>query len=60
MIVEDDDFNKVKEQVHSPETIKVPNIPGMDTVKVRWIISGGRNYKINVDSAKGGKASWSK
>jgi len=60
MIVEDDDFNKVKEQVHSPETIKVPNIPGMETVKVRWIISGGRNYKINVDSAKGGKASWSK
>ena len=60
MIVEDDDFNKVKEQVHSPETIKVQNIPGMETVKVRWIISGGRNYKINVDSAKGGKASWSK
>lgn len=60
MIVEDDDFNKVKEQVHSPETIKVSNIPGMETVKVRWIISGGRNYKINVDSAKGGKASWSK
>jgi len=60
MIVEDDDFNKVKEQVHSPETIKVPNIPGMDTVKVRWIISGSRNYKINIDSAKGGKASWSK
>ncbi len=60
MIVEDDDFNKVKEQVHSPETIKVPNIPGMETVKVRWIISSGRNYKINVDSAKGGEASWSK
>jgi len=60
MIVEDDDFNKVKEQVYSPETIKVQNIPGMKTVKVRWIISGDRNYKINVDSAKGGKASWSK
>jgi hypothetical protein len=60
MIVEDDDFNKVKEQVYSPETIKVRNIPGMKTVKVRWIISGDRNYKINVDSAKGGKASWSK
>ena len=60
MIVEDDDFNKVKEQVYSPETIKVQNIPGMKTVKIRWIISGDRNYKINVDSAKGGKASWSK
>ena len=60
MIVEDDDFNKVKEQVYSPETIKVQNIPGMKTVKVRWIISGDRDYEINIDSAKGGKASWSK
>jgi len=60
MIVEDDDFNKVREQVYSPETIKVQNIPGMKTVKVRWIISGDRDYEINIDSAKGGKASWSK
>ncbi len=60
MVVEDDDFNKVKEQVHSPEIIRVPNIPGMGAVKVRWIVSGSGNYKINVDSAKGGKASWSK
>ena len=60
MIVEDDDFNKVKEQVQNPETIRVPNIPGMGTIKVRWIVSGGRNFKINVDSAKGGKVTWNK
>lgn len=60
MLVEDEDFNKVKEQVHNPETLRVPNIPGMGTVKVRWIVSGGGNYKVEVDSAKGGKASWSK
>jgi len=60
MIVEDDDFNKVKEQIQNPETIRVPNIPGMDTIKVRWIVSGGRNFKINVDSAKGGIVSWNK
>jgi hypothetical protein len=60
MIVENGDFNKVKEQVQNPETLRVPNIPGMGTVKVRWIVSGSGNYKINVDSAKGGKASWSK
>lgn len=60
MIVEDEDFNKVKEQIHNPESIRVPNIPGMETVKVRWIVSGNNNYKIEVDSAKGGKASWSK
>jgi hypothetical protein len=60
MIVEDEDFNKVKEQVHNPETLRIPNIPGMGTVKVRWIVSGSGNYKVDVDSAKGGKASWSK
>jgi len=60
MIVEDEDFNKVKEQVHNPETLRIPNIPGMETVKVRWIVSGAGNYKVDVDSAKGGKASWSK
>lgn len=60
MIVEDEDFNKVNEQVHHPETLRVSNIPGMETVKVRWIVSGAGNYNINVDSAKGGKASWSK
>ena len=60
MIVEDEDFNKVKEQVHNPETLRIPNIPGMGTVKVRWIVTGSGNYKVDVDSAKGGKASWSK
>jgi hypothetical protein len=60
MIVEDDDFNKVKEQVQNPESIRVDNIPGMGTIKVRWIVSGGGNFKINVDSAKGGKATWNK
>ncbi|WP_019037164.1 M14 family metallopeptidase [Psychroflexus tropicus] len=58
MVVEDEDFNKVNEQVENPETLRVSNIPGMETVKVRWIVSGGRNYKIEVDSAKGGKATW--
>jgi hypothetical protein len=60
MVVEDEDFNKVKEQVHNPERILVENIPGMNTVKVRWIVSGGGNYQIKVDSAKGGIAEWRK
>lgn len=60
MIVDDEDFNKVKEQVHNPQRILVENIPGMNTVKVRWIVSGGGNYQIKVDSAKGGIAEWRK
>jgi hypothetical protein len=58
--VENVDFNKVTEQKVNPEKMAIANIPGMSAVKVRWIISGGGNYTINVDSAKGGKASWKK
>ncbi|OMP32117.1 M14 family metallopeptidase [Mangrovimonas sp. DI 80] len=60
MVVVDEDFNKVTEQVEHPEKIKVSNIPGMETVKVRWIVSGNGNYRINVNSAKGGLAEWVK
>ncbi len=60
MIVNDEDFNKVAEQKVNPEKIAVENIPGMNAVKVRWLVTGGGNYQINVDSAKGGVAEWKK
>jgi hypothetical protein len=60
MVVENADFNIVKEQVHNPRKMEVANIPGMGTVKVRWIVSGGGNYSIKVDSAKGGIVEWKK
>nr|WP_238531775.1 hypothetical protein [Nitritalea halalkaliphila] len=60
-IVENEDFNRLTEQTVDPQTMLVANIPGMNAVKVRWIVSGNTNrYSIQVDSAKGGKASWSK
>jgi hypothetical protein len=59
-VVENEDFNKLKEQKINPEKIEVENIPGMGAVKVRWVVSGNANYSINVDSVKGGKASWTK
>lgn len=58
MVVNDEDFNKVDEQKHNPEKIKVKNIPGMESVKVRWIVSGNGKYRISVDSAKGGTTEW--
>lgn len=58
--VENADFNQVTEQKVNPEKMSVANIPGMSAVKVRWIVTVGGNYSINVDSAKGGKASWKK
>lgn len=59
-VVDNEDMKQYSEQKNSPGKIAVDNIPGMSGVKVRWIVSGGNSYTINVDSAKGGKASWSK
>lgn len=60
MIVENRDRNQTTEQKHSPEKLEVENIPGMDSVVVRWIISDDDNYTVTVNSAKGGVVSKSK
>ena len=58
MIVLDRDFNLTVEQVYHPEKIEVRNIPGMGSVTVRWIIRGKRDYRVQVNSAKGGVVNW--
>jgi hypothetical protein len=60
MIVEDEDLKITKEQKYNPQQIEVQNIPGMGVVTVRWIISGDKDFRINVNSQKGGKFTWSK
>lgn len=57
MQVENRDLNVTREQKVNPQTIEVANIPGLSAVTVRWIISGGKNYTIKVDSKKGGVSS---
>lgn len=57
MVVEDRDMNKAREQQMNPQVIEVDNIPGLGSVTVRWIVSGGKNYTIKVDSKKGGVVS---
>lgn len=59
MEVTDKDFNKTKENVFKPETVEVPNIPGMSAVTVRWLVKGNQKYNILVDSEKGGKIAYS-
>ncbi len=54
MIMENADLNIANEQKLNPETIEVANIPGLSTIKVRWIVQGGSKYNITVDSKKGG------
>jgi hypothetical protein len=57
MVVENRDMNIATEQKMNPTVIEVGNIPGLGSVTVRWIISGGKNYTIKVDSKKGGVTS---
>ncbi len=55
MILENKDFGLGTEQVFEPEHLLVPNIPGMGTVSVRWIVRGNlQNARISVNSQKGG------
>ncbi|MEQ8809556.1 MAG: peptidase M14, partial [Imperialibacter sp.] len=54
MVVTDVDMNKTTEQKVAPAKIPVENIPGMEAVTVRWIVSGSGKYTVKVDSEKGG------
>jgi hypothetical protein len=60
MIVENADLNISSEQKNEPQTIEVPNIPGLGEIKVRWIVQGTGRYTITVDSRKGGTVSRTK
>ena len=55
LIVLDKDMDINKEQQFNPARLEVDNIPGMGYVTVKWLVDGGRKYKIIVDSKKGGK-----
>ena len=49
--------NQSVEQKVNPSKLALSNIPGNNTVAVRWIVKGNQKYTITVDSAKGGLAS---
>jgi hypothetical protein len=44
------------EQRQNPARIEVPNIPGMGSVTVRWVVQGTGPFTVSVDSVKGGIA----
>lgn len=49
------DFNLGKEQLTDPAKVRVENIPGMGTVKVRWIVRDKKKqYNLIIDSEKAG------
>lgn len=46
------------DQKHQPGELRIPNIPGMSAVYVRWLVQGKGPYTITVRSEKGGTASF--
>jgi hypothetical protein len=60
MIVSNPDLDISIEQQNNPEIIEIDNIPGLDQIQVRWIVSGNNNYSITVDSRKGGVVRYNK
>jgi len=44
-----------EEQKRHPETVEIPNIPGMTTATVRWIVRGNGGLTITAESDKGGR-----
>jgi zinc carboxypeptidase len=47
-------FQDAEEQEYQPQKVRIPSIPGMGAVYVRWLVEGPGPYTINVQSAKGG------
>ena len=60
MIVDNPDLNITTEQSTDPSVLRVSNIPGLDQIQVRWIVSGNGKYTIHVDSRKGGVVTYNK
>jgi hypothetical protein len=55
MIVLDKDLDLTEVQSGDPSVIRLKNIPGMSVTRVRWVTGKGKNLRIIVNSAKGGK-----
>ncbi len=49
-------FQDAEEQEFEQAEIRIPNIPGMGVVYVRWLVEGPGPYTITVRSLKGGRS----
>ena len=48
-------FQNAQEQKDHPERLRIPNIPGMSAIRVRWLVRGDGPYTVAVESIKGGR-----
>ncbi len=51
---EDQFFLDATEQAHEPERLRIPAIPGMGAVHVRWVVKGSPPWTVSLRSMKGG------
>ena len=49
-------LDSAKPQRRQPQELRIPTIPGMGAVYVRWLVEGPGPYKVTVQSHKGGTA----
>jgi len=54
-VVENPLLDVAREQKHQPDRIRVETIPGMGTVKLRWIVQGNGEISVTAESVKGGR-----
>jgi hypothetical protein len=47
-------FKRVEAVKRRPERVEVDSIPGMDAVRVQFVVSGTGEFRVTTDSAKGG------
>ena len=57
MIVNDKLLNNTTEQKKNPKRIEIKNIAGNSKVDLRWIVKGGSEFTVKVESEKGGNTS---
>jgi hypothetical protein len=57
MVVTDADYKRNIEQKKNPQRMELINIAGYQRVNLKWIVKGGSNYTVRVESIKGGRAS---
>lgn len=53
-IVTDQYFKRVKANQTNPQRVLLPNVPGLDSQRIQFIISGEGTMTVSVDSTKGG------
>jgi len=57
MIVNDKLLNNTTEQKKNPKRLEIKNIAGNSKVDLRWIVKGGSEFTVKVESEKGGNTS---